>query len=67
MTFPFRIPRTEVGKISMLVLQTTTAGLAPFSFMARYKAVQAGISAAGAQGIRPGVEKGEIVSPEPAL
>jgi hypothetical protein len=46
MIFPFRIPRTEVGKISMLVLQTTTAGLATFSFKARYKAVQAGISAA---------------------
>jgi hypothetical protein len=48
MTFPFRIPRTEVGKISMFVLQTTAAGLAPFTFMARYKAVQAGVSAAGA-------------------
>jgi hypothetical protein len=67
MTFPFRIPRTEVGKISTLVLQSTTAGLAPFSFMARYKAVQAGIFAAGAKGFRPGVEKGLIVSPEPAL
>src|SRR5262245_4346189 len=30
MIFPFRIPRTEVGKISMVVLQTTTAGLATF-------------------------------------
>jgi len=46
MIFPFRVPRTEVGKISMIVLQITTAGLAHFYFMARYKAVQAGISAA---------------------
>src|SRR5262245_52527955 len=50
MIFPFRIPRTEVGKISMIVLQITTAGLAPFSFMARHKAVQAGISAASRAG-----------------